>query len=138
MKYTGIWLDLEQAKLIEIKDSGSSIRTIDSNIDPGKVKGGSRSKKPYGPMDKISESKHLAKREQQLKNYFLRISKTIDTKTDLVIMGPSQTKQRFKKYLDNDSNFSSTAYETMSLDSLTDNQLIEAVKKHFNLVIKRL
>ena len=62
-KQTGIWLDFKNAFIITLENKSVDVKTIDSDIEDYHVKGGARSKQPWGPMDKTSESKYLGETE---------------------------------------------------------------------------
>lgn len=133
MAQVGIWIDLNEAHLIKIKNNHVVKQTIKSSIDIGRVKGGSRSKKPWGPMDKVSESKQLAKREAQLKSYFENISNLMTSDDEILLLGPAQTKIRLKKFLVENKIVSTQAIEIKTTDSITANQLAAMVKEYFSL-----
>jgi len=133
MPQVGIWLDLNEAHLIQINNNNLVKQTIHSAIDIGRVKGGSRSKKPWGPMDKVSESKQLARREAQLKLYFKNISDLLTRDDELLLLGPGQTKVRLQKFLIENKIVAPLAIEIKTADSITTNQLATKVKEYFSL-----
>jgi len=131
MQKIGIWLDLNQAKIVQLKNNNVEYSKIDSNIDHSKVKGGSRSKDPWGPVITVSESKHLAKREQELKDYFENIIDVLKSSDEYFLMGPAETKIRLKKYIAPHQNLFDKMLDVQTADKMTNNQLIAKVKDFF-------
>jgi len=131
MAKLGIWIDLNEAQIVQIENAKLSIKTIKSDINIGRIKGGSRSKIPWGPMDKVSESKQLAKRESQLKSYLETVSQVLNINDELLLVGPAQTKTRFKKFLLDNNLIKSQNIEVQAEDSMTENQLVAMVKYYF-------
>ncbi len=127
----GIWLDYKEANIITKKDDDISIKTFPSNIDPGKPKGGHRSKVPYGPMDKISEGKHLEKRKQQLDAFFKTICDEVMKCDEVFIMGPAEAKIGLRKYMSKYRDLFSKLQDVQTADSITENQKVEKVKNFY-------
>ena len=69
MLRTGIWMDYKEANIIHLKDKGTEVLNIESNIEPHKPRGGSKSKSAWGPVDTVSESKYLERRKRQEADY---------------------------------------------------------------------
>lgn len=129
LKRCGIWIDSRSADIIYTSE-GLQHHEITSSIEEFNPKGGSRSKNPYGPMDKMDEKKYLHRKEQQIKAYFEQILSHIGDVDELLLFGPSQTKNQLEQFLQKSSNFNGIiAVETA--DSITKNQKIAKVKNHF-------
>ena len=131
-KKVGIWLDYRKADIIAI--NGGEINTIEvrSNLDESKPIGGARSKQPYGPMDTVSESKHLEKRKQQLKSFYQEIMSKIKDADELFVFGPAEAKIGFNKEMDIPA-FKPVILGVENADSITLNQKISKVKSFFNI-----
>ena len=127
---TGIWIDFDKAFIIELNKKGEQLKKVDSNIEHFNVHGGARSKTANGPQDVISESKLLARNQQQQKNFFKTIINQIDSKSDLVVFGPAEAKTNFKKEILEDHSFKNKNIPVESSDNMTENQLIAWVKKY--------
>lgn len=123
MKKTGIWLDFDKAYIIEIDNKEERIKKIDSNIEHFNVHGGSRSKVAYGPQDNVSESKLLARKQQQQKAYFENVMNQTGLKNDLILFGPAEAKINFKKAIQANSFFKGNILALETTDSMTENQM---------------
>jgi len=133
LKQVGIWLDYKEANIITKQKDEIDIKNIPSGIDPGKPKGGHRSKVPYGPMDKISEGKYLEKRNHQLDAFFKVICDEVRTCDELFIMGPAEAKIGLRKYISRFKDLYVKLKDVQSADSITENQKVERVKKFYTV-----
>lgn len=133
MRQIGIWLDFDGADIIQITNGEISTEHIPSNIEHFNLKGGSRSKTPYGPMEKTSESKLLERKKHQSKLYFERICKRVNNADELFIMGPAEAKIGLRKYIDETPSCPLEVLDTLTVDSITENQKIAKVKAFFSV-----
>lgn len=131
LRQVGIWLDFKNANIITLMGEDVRFETLSSEIDPGKFKGGHRSKTPYGPMDKVSETRHLEKKKHQHEAYFERICTEVKDCDELFIMGPAEAKIGLRKYLSEHRELYAKLRDVQTADSLTDNQKIKIVKDFF-------
>jgi stalled ribosome rescue protein Dom34 len=127
-KKIGIWLDLEQAYLIE----GDAIRTISSDVEHFHLTGGSRANTPYGAQDASSESKHLERKKHQLDDYFKRLSNELGSADQFVVFGPAETKTGFKKFIEANGDLAGKLAGVETADSMSENQLKEWVRNYFS------
>jgi len=132
-KQVGIWLDYKEANIITKKAEDIQIITLSSDIDPGKPKGGHRSKTPYGPMDKISEGKHAEKRKHQEDEYYKRICEAVKDCDEVFIMGPAEAKIKLRKYMSKYKDLYSKLQDVQTADSITENQKVEKVKSFYTI-----
>ncbi len=134
MRQTGIWLDFNHANIIELVDGKVTTNTIPSNIESYHLKGGSRSKTPWGPMDKTSESKHLERRKHQETAYYKEICEAVENSTELFVMGPAQAKVGLQKYIESYKNLEKILLDVQTADSITENQKVAKVKAFFKFL----
>lgn len=138
MTTTGIWIDRHKAHIITYADEQEIEQLIESDVEDYHVKGGSRSKTPWGPQDNVSDRKFLERRKQHLKNFFSEISKVIENSDAIAIYGPADTKTHFKEDLKNNYK---PIYEKVRIvkaqDSMTDNQF-KALVRSFSASINKL
>lgn len=132
MTQTGIWLDFNHANIIELVDGKVTKKTIPSNIESYHLKGGSRSKTPWGPMDKTSESKHLERRKHQEVAYYKAICEAVEKSHELFVMGPAQAKIGLQKYIESYKNLDDILLDVQTADSITENQKVAKVKAFFS------
>ena len=130
-KQTGIWLDFKNAFIITLKEKSVDVQTIDSDIEDYNVKGGARSKQPWGPMDKTSESKYLERRKQQAKKYYAHIKDRVQDADMLYIFGPAEAKVGLEKAMMEDNNFKPKIQAVETADSMTQNQMVAEVRAFF-------
>ena len=129
-KLTGIWLDFAEANIIHLADGDTRVIDISSDIEDYHLAGGSRSKTPWGPMDKTSESKLLERRKHQTAHYYAAIAKTILESDAVFIMGPAEAKTGLNTYL-KEKHPGVNIKEVQSADKMTENQKVAAVKAFF-------
>lgn len=134
---TGIWIDRQKAHVVTIEDEQEIEQIIESEVEDYNVKGGSRSKTPWGPQEKVSESKYLERRKHQLKNYFLKIIDSINNSDAIAIYGPADTKIHFKEEIKKNNK---AIFEKIRIvkteDSMTKNQFKALVKSFSNSINK--
>ena len=131
MNRIGIWLDHKCAKIVNVDGPGESMVTLKADIDTSKAKGGSRSKDPYGPVITVSEKKHQAKKEQQVKAFFDQIADFVKDAESIAVFGPGELKSHFKNFLLDDSSLKSKFTGIEAADSMTDNQVVAMVREYY-------
>ena len=127
----GIWIDYREANVISLKGNNEIIKTIDSDINPARPRGGSHSKLPWGDTDKISEKHFLEKRKQQERAYFEKIIKIIAKADELYIFGPAEAKQGLLKAIKLEKSFKPHLRGIETADSMTEKQKLAQVKIFF-------
>lgn len=134
---TGIWIDRHKAYIFTIKGEQEIEQIIESDVEDFNVKGGARSKTPWGPQDNVSEKTYLERRKLQLKNYFHEIIENINKSDTIAIYGPSDTKIHFKEEIKNSNK---SIFEKIKIvkteDSMTDNQFKALVRAFSNSINK--
>ena len=130
----GIWLDRKEAFLVNIEGDAVQTSIIPSNIEDSHPGGGSRSKVPYGPMDKSDEKKLLRRKQQQEAVYFEMIMQKVGEAKSLFIFGPGDMRIHFENFLREEPRWAELISEVSAADSMTDNQKIAWVKQHFGLI----
>lgn len=130
MKQLGLWLDSDRAVIIDRESH--ELTQLESNVEHFNLKGGSRSKTAYGPMEVRSESKLEERRKHQLNDYFKVISEELGDFDELVVFGPSQTKIEFMKFM-RSNPFKGELHPHEPADNrFTDNQLFEWVDRYYS------
>ncbi len=69
----GIWLDSQEATIVKLGKGEPQVQNIDSEIDMGETKGGSRTSTPWGPQTGVSDNAMLERRKNASKDYFEEI-----------------------------------------------------------------
>lgn len=134
-KRIGVWLDFKEAFIIELNDGEeASVQQIPSGVEDFHVRGGSRTKQPWGPMDKTSESKYLGRRETQIKHYYTRLMEAVGDADKLFIFGPAEAKKGLEKAIAGSRNFKPELLSTETAGSMTRNQMAARVRDFFDAV----
>ena len=132
-EYIGIWIDRRGADFIKIQNGTSSTDHLESLIDEGRPKGGSRSNVPYGPVDTVSESKFLEKRIHQEDDFFDRIIEQIGTGQRIIIFGPAQMKDKLNRRIQDKAGSKLTVDDVLQADSMTLNQKAAFVRDYYQI-----
>ncbi|MEM9920286.1 MAG: hypothetical protein AAF990_19475 [Bacteroidota bacterium] len=130
-KQLGIWLDRRKAFLIDKDNIDNPTVCIHSDIEEVRPVGGARSKSAWGPMDVISETKHLERRRHQERKYFQKIFQHIKDVDELYIFGPAEAKVAFLGYLKSLKSLSPIVRKAETADTMTINQMVAKVKRVF-------
>ena len=133
MNKTGIWMDKRVAKIATLNNETEVFSTIKSDIEEYKPKGGSGTSMKGGPQDVVQDSKYLEREKHQFKEFFTAIAQHIKDVDELVIFGPAQTGEKFRKELA-ESHPQTFAKITAlkSADSMTDKQVKSWVRDYFS------
>lgn len=130
-KQIGIWLDYKEAYIITMNGKQNEVEIIPSEIESFNLKGGSRSKQPYGPMDKTSESKLLARRKSQVEKYYKNIMEVTKDATEIYIMGPAEAKIGLRDTMNKTRTYRPFIKGYATVDSITKNQKVAKVREFF-------
>ncbi|SEL09817.1 hypothetical protein SAMN04487910_1711 [Aquimarina amphilecti] len=132
MKNIGIWMDKEKAYIINVKENNEEMTTIFSEIEDYRIHGGSGTKMKGGPQDVVQDSKFLEREKHQFKSYFKKIIPIIKDSDSIVIYGPAEAGEKFKKELDENYNdLSKKVNAVIKSDSLTENQTKALIRDYF-------
>jgi len=127
----GIWLDLRNANIITLIGKSTSVENMDSNIDSGKPRGGSRPKNKWGPVDTVSEKHFLERRKQEEKAYYEQLMLAVKAADELYIFGPAAAKDGLVKAIKANKSFKPALRGIETADSMTENQKVAKVKAFF-------
>jgi hypothetical protein len=139
--YVGIWIDRKKAVMVTIKqphrsyekDRETTITQIRSNVERKvRLSGGSRTgNAPWGPQEVSVDSKIEARQKLQLDKYYQQIIDAVNDADKILIMGPGETKQGFKKRLEKSKTMASKVAGLQTCDKMTDNQIYARVRAFF-------
>lgn len=127
----GIWLDSQQALIVELNGEQETLTQIKSKIRTGKSKGGTGMSTPYGPQDGVSESKMLEKRNNQFKKYYDDIIQVIKSGDELYVFGPAETKIGLRKVIQAIPSLGMKLAKVETSDSMTLNEVKAQVREFF-------
>ena len=94
---TGIWLDKNKALIVSLTEETEVFKTIISNVENFHIHGGSGTRFKGGPQDVVQDSKYLEREKHQFKVYFKEIASEIEGSDGILIFGPAEVKDKFKK-----------------------------------------
>lgn len=126
----GIWLNQRNAYIIN--PDRDELSKVTSEIDEFNPKGGYGSSTPYEQQDAMSEQRFLRRKNQQQKKYFDLLCDEIKGASQILIMGPGETRIHFAKELEKRPGFKGKIVGNYPHDSMTKNQIMAAAKDYFN------
>ncbi|MBL4664051.1 MAG: hypothetical protein JKY22_10990, partial [Flavobacteriaceae bacterium] len=93
---------------------------------------GSGTKQKGGPQDVVQDSKYLEREKNQLGIYFKEIIRHLYDSRQIVIFGPAETGQKFRKELDdNYIPLAALVSDVVITDSMTKNQMMALVRNYY-------
>ncbi len=134
MKKAGIWMDSKHAHIIRLaQEEEETLETINSDIEffNRTSTGGSRIKSG-ATQDVTHERKYLEKEKAQFKNYFNAIAEAVADCDELMIFGPANINEQFKKELSQHrKSLFGKLKAVEKTDSMTENQAKSYVRNFF-------
>ncbi len=122
-KRLGVWLDHTKAQIIEEKNSSFTSYEIESLSIQGE-------KQNFG----MDESLKHNTEQDQLSDFFKRLSEVLKGYTEVLLFGPTNAKTELHNLLKEDSHFNNIKIDVETTDNLTENQMHAFVKEHFEKV----
>ena len=119
-KKLGIWMDHSTAHIIELKNNSITSNTIESLSLQGE-------KQNFGEDESL---KHNTEQDQ-LSEYFKRLSTVIKGYPEVILFGPTNAKTELFNLLKEDSHFNNIKIDIETTDNLTENQIQAYVKEYF-------
>ena len=134
MKRLGVWLDKEKAHIVTLEKEDEKFTTIKSEVENFHPSGGFGLGYKGSPQDAMAEKKYMEREKHQLKSYFKDLVTEIKDADAIVIFGPAETGEKFRKELDEHyRDVSAKVKGLQKANSMTDNQIIAWVKDFYNL-----
>ena len=129
---TGIWLDKNKALFVSLTEETEVFKTIISNVENFHIHGGSGTRFKGGPQDVVQDSKYLEREKHQFKVYFKEIASEIEGSDGILIFGPAEVKDKFKKELESSyEEINVKVKDVQTADSMTDNQVKAWARDYF-------
>lgn len=122
-KRLGVWLDHTKAQIIEEKNSSFTSYAMKSLSTQGE-------KQIFGMDESL---KHNTEQDQLL-DFFKRLSEVLKGYTEVLLFGPTNAKTELYNLLKEDSHFDNIKIDVETTDNLTENQMHEFVKEYFEKV----
>jgi stalled ribosome rescue protein Dom34 len=121
-KRLGIWMDHSTANLIKFTDDETASSTVDAQVG--------EQDEPLNPRD---ETMIQNKEQNELSDYFKRISEVIKDYDEVLLFGPTHAKDELNNLLKEDRHFDEVKIEIKPADNMTENQQEVFVREHFNI-----
>ncbi|KGL62503.1 hypothetical protein [Polaribacter sp. Hel1_85] len=132
MKNIGIWIDKNKALIFKITDETEVFETIISNVEDFHIHGGSGTRFKGGPQDVVQDSRYLEREKHQFKAFFDEVALEIKIADGILIFGPAEAKDKFKKELESSyKEINEKVKDVQVADSMTDNQVKAWVRDFF-------
>jgi len=133
MKKVGIWMDSKQAHIVRLKGNEETLDTINSGIEFFNKTGTAGSRVKWGGTQDITHEKsYLEKEKAQFKNYFNKIAEAVSDSDELLLFGPADISEKFKKELSlHHKTLVGKLKAIQKADSMTENQTKAYVKDFF-------
>ena len=116
-------MDHTEAHIIKLKNNATASKTIESLSLQGE-------KQNFGKDESLKQNTE----QDQLSEFFKRLSAVIKDYSEVVIFGPTNAKTELYNLLKEDSHFNNTKIDIETTDNLTENQMHAFVKEHFEKV----
>lgn len=130
---TGIWLDFKDAYIVTLDEYGqASVQHLPSEIVHQAVKGGARSKSPWGPQFSPPDKNVLERDKHAESRYYEQIIKNIHADTDsIVIFGPAEAKLGLKKAIGEIKHYKPQLRDVLTSDYLSQNEVVVLIRNYF-------
>lgn len=133
MNKVGIWMDSKQAFIVRLTKETETVETINSEIEffNRTGTGGNRVKSGV-TQDVIHDRKYLEKEKSQFRNYFDSIAEAVTNSDELMIFGPADINEKFKKELEKHHRSLFNKLKAVEkTDNMTENQKKAYVRDFF-------
>lgn len=121
-KRLGIWMDHSTANLIEFTDNKTETTEIEAQVG-----------EQDEPLNASDETMIQNKEQNELSDYFKRISEVIKDYDEVLLFGPTHAKDELNNILKEDHHFDEVKIEIKPADNMTENQQKAFIREHFNI-----
>ncbi|MBW8331555.1 MAG: hypothetical protein K0M40_06035 [Prolixibacteraceae bacterium] len=121
-KRLGIWMDHSTANLIEFTDDKTETTEFEAQVG--------EQDEPLNPSD---ETMIQNKDQNELSDFYKRISEVIKDYDEVLLFGPTHAKDELNNILKDDRHFDEVKIEIKPADNMTENQQQAFVKDHFDI-----
>lgn len=121
-KQLGIWMDHSTAYLLELNVDALENRTIVAQVG-----------EQDEPLDPRDETLIQNKKQNELSDFFNRLSDVIINYDEVLLFGPTTAKTELMNVLKSDHHFDRVKIEIKPADKMTENQQKAFVNEHFNI-----
>lgn len=122
-KRLGIWMDHSTANLIEFKDDNTETSEVEAQVG-----------EQDEPLNARDETMIQNKEQNELSDYYKRISEVIKDYDEILLFGPTHAKDELNNLLKADHHFDEVKIEIQPADNMSENQQEAFVKDYFNSI----
>jgi len=127
----GVWIDHHKAVVVHLTNGGEGLRQILSDAGSASpTNGEGKGKNSYTPNDYVAEDKRERKATSHLNQYYDQVIACLHDADAILILGPGEAKGELKKRLE-DKKHKGDIAELKTVDRLTDPQIAECVRRHY-------
>ena len=127
----GVWIDHHKAVVVLLTDEGEDRLQILSDHDAAAPSpAGIRLKNSYTPNDFVAEGKRERKVMIHLDEYYDEVINCVRDAQAILILGPGEAKGEFRRRIAT-TKLRGHVAEMKTVDKLTDRQIAEYVRQHF-------
>ena len=117
-------MDKREAHLVDASGPEMQMTSLSSEVEDFRPKGGSGTRMKGGPQDVVQDSRYLEREKHQMRSYFERLTTAMQPFDRIVLFGPAQAAEDFKRFLDERARDQATKVSDVKrADSMTPNQV---------------
>ncbi len=130
--HIGLWIDHKEAIIVGFADTWKIIEKIESNAEKQlRRSGNSPLDGPYESLRVPAEDRRQRKFTNDLNIYYDEVIDYIRQAKSILILGPGEAKDQLKNRFEV-KNLNDLIAGIETADSMTDNQIVATVRKHFD------
>ncbi len=121
-KSLGIWMDHQEAHLMEFTVDPIETKTIESSFTH------EEKEQTLGRSEKLMHNKE----QHEEADYYKALGEVIRNYNDVILFGPTNAKVELYNFLRKDNRFTDIVIETKPADKMTENQQHAFVRDYFS------
>jgi hypothetical protein len=130
----GVWMDHSEARLIDLGKKLDKIPTIKSPAKPRRIFGEESDGTRLGNYRSTNNeySKH-EKEKNSAHAYYKKLADALHSYDEIFLFGPTTARKEFRNFTLKEKLLTGKKITSRAADYLTDNQMVEQVRKYFKL-----
>ncbi|WP_294201948.1 hypothetical protein [uncultured Chryseobacterium sp.] len=120
-KLAGIWMDKEKAIVVKNHDAQNAFKFFLCSPVKAEIQHGNSSENAGNNAEQTNRIK-----------YFKEIEHLLINSQEVLIIGPGTVQEEFKHYLEETPQFKNLKIQLDTAQQMSDEQVLEKVKEHFN------
>ncbi|MFH2051771.1 MAG: hypothetical protein ABIK96_04815 [bacterium] len=130
--FAGVWIDHEQALIVNPATDQISVRTIVSGIGKrARPAGGSRPQGHRTSQEAAAEGNRDHRYSNQVLRFYKRIAEAVSGSSRIYICGPGEAKLEFRKVLELSPGMADRIIGVEAADKMTERQLCAHIRALF-------